>query len=375
MSGAGASRAPGLSREQKLDWLRLLRSENVGPVTFRALINRYGGAGEALAALPGLSSRGGLNRPIRLAPHEEAERELAAAEALGAELVAWGDEGYPPIFAHVEAAPPLLYILGRADLLRLPMIAIVGARNASAGGRRIAAEIAAGVGQRGHVVVSGLARGVDGAAHAASLRTGTVAVLAGGIGHIYPPEHADLARQIAEQGTLLTEMPPNWVPRAQDFPRRNRIIAGLALATVVVEAARRSGSLITARLAGEMGREILAVPGSPLDPRCEGTNMLIRQGATLARSAEDVLEAVSPLVGEVRAAPRVLEEDEPSAAPADPGDRERADVLEALSPTPTEVDEIIRQTGLAPAAVQMCLVELELAGRLERHAGQRVSLT
>ncbi len=348
MSPDGPARHPGLSPAQKRDWLRLIRSENVGPVTFRALINRFGGAAEALEALPALSARGGLSRPIRLASREDAEAELEAAEAMGAELVAWGDEGYPPIFAHLDAAPPLLYAKGRRELLAAPMIAIVGARNASAGGRRIAADMAREIGRAGYVVVSGLARGVDASAHHASLDTGTVAVLAGGIGRIYPPENLDLAHEIAQRGALLTEMPPHWVPRGQDFPRRNRIIAGLAVATVVVEAARRSGSLITARLAGEMGREILAVPGSPLDPRADGTNMLIRQGATLARSAEDVIEAVTPLDPRRPAGLARLDERAPQpVVPQDPGEDERGVVLEALSPMPVEIDEIIRQMRTA----------------------------
>lgn len=373
MNAGDAPRHPSLTAAQKRDWLRLIRSENVGPVTFRALINRYGGAAEALEALPELSARGGLSRPISLASREDAEAELAAAETLGAELLAWGDAGYPPIFAHLDGAPPLVYVAGRAELLEQPMIAMVGARNASAAGRRIAADIARGVGRGGMVVVSGLARGIDAAAHEASLPTGTVAVLAGGIGRIYPPENLGLAERIAAEGALLTEMPPDWVPRAQDFPKRNRIIAGLSLATVVVEAARRSGSLITARRATQMGREVLAVPGSPLDPRSEGTNMLIREGATLARSAEDVLEAVTPLIGE-RPERHLGEEPHDQVVPADPGDAERRAVLEALSPAPVEIDEIIRQTRLPAGIVHMCLVELELAGRLERHPGQRVSL-
>ncbi len=367
---------PVLTAAQKLDWLRLLRSENVGPITFRALINRYGGAADALAALPGLSARGGLSRPIRICSREEAEREIAAAERLGGALVAWGEPGYPPLLARVEDAPPLLYVSGSLAASALPAVAIVGSRNCSAVGRRMAATMAAELAREGFAVVSGLARGIDAAAHEASLATATIAVLAGGLGRLYPPEHAELAAAIRHNGLLITEMPPDRIAKAQDFPRRNRIISGISYGVVVVEAAARSGTLITARFALEQGREVFAVPGSPLDPRAEGTNRLIRNGATLVRDAADVLEVLRPMLGQ-RPPPAPLTEPEADgkAEPIDVGDSDRGRVIDALSPTPTELDDVVRQTGLRPAQVMLVLIELELAGRIERHAGNRVSLT
>lgn len=375
----GIVKEPALEPRRRLDdaqrraWLRLLRSENVGPVTFRALINRFGGAGAALDALPELSARGGLRRPIRVRTEREADDELRLAARLGARLIALGEPGYPPALGQIEAAPPLIYVSGSADILERPMIAVVGARNCSASGRRLVQGLAAELGAAGLVIVSGLARGIDGAAHEASLSTGTVAVLAGGHARLYPPEHEDLARRIAGDGALIGEMPPDWVPRGKDFPRRNRIIAGVARGVVVVEAAMRSGSLITARLAAEQGREVFAVPGSPLDPRAAGTNRLIRNGATLTRSAADVMEVLAPILG----APPDLPAAEPEARPlgaVDIDDDGRDRVVAALGPSPVEIDEAIRHTGLPPGMVMLALVELELAGRLERHPGQRVSL-
>lgn len=376
MTEEGRTAHPALSAAQKLDWLRLLRSENVGPITFRALINRFGGAAEALEALPRLSAKGGLSRSIRICPREEAEREIAAAGRLGAELLAWGDAGYPPLLARVEDAPPLVYAAGDIAVSELPAVAIVGSRNCSAVGRRMAATIAAQLAREGFAVVSGLARGIDAAAHEASLGTGTIAVLAGGLGRLYPPEHAGLADAIRETGLLLTEMPPDWIAKAKDFPRRNRIISGVAYGVIVVEAAARSGTLITARFALEQGREVFAVPGSPLDPRAEGTNRLIRNGATLVRDADDVLETLRPMLGRLPP-PTPLAEPEGAGetGPMDVDESGRRRVLDALSPTPTELDDIVRQTGLTPAQVMLVLIELELAGRIERHTGNRVSLS
>lgn len=370
--------APGrptpLTPAQKLDWLRLLRSENVGPITFRALINRYGGAADAIAALPELSARGGLARPIRICPRDAAEREIAAAERLGASLVAWGDTAYPPLLAMVEGAPPLLYASGVAAVAQPPAVAIVGSRNCSAIGRRLAATIAGELGRDGFVIVSGLARGIDAAAHQASLDTGTIAVLAGGHGHLYPPEHADLAAAIAGSGLLVTEMPPDRMARAKDFPRRNRIISGAAYGVVIVEAAARSGTLITARFALEQGREVFAVPGSPLDPRAEGTNRLIRSGATLTRAADDVIEVLRPIIGQPPPPAPFAEPDLVPGEPANLDESDRRRVLDALGPSPTQIDDIVRRTGLAPGQIMLVLIELELAGRIERHGGNRVSL-
>ena len=295
-----AKPAPRLSRGQRLAWLRLIRSENVGPATFRALVNEFGGAEAAIAGLPVLSRRGGRAHDIRLCTEAEAEAELARAESLGASLVALGEPGYPPALAHVEAPPPLLYIKGRADLAAIPIVAIVGARNGSAVGQKFTRQLASELGLEGFVIASGLARGIDTAAHRAALEHGTIAVLAGGIDVVYPPENEDLQQVIAERGLLISERSPGFSPRAQDFPRRNRLISGIALGVVVVEAAERSGSLITARLAGEQGREVFAVPGSPLDPRCAGTNNLLKQGAGLVTCSRDIVEALAPILAAQR---------------------------------------------------------------------------
>lgn len=270
-----------LSRRQRLAWLRLIRSENVGPATFRALVNQFGGALAAIEALPALSRRGGRAHDIRLCSEAEAEAELEAAERLGASLVAIGEPGYPPALAEVDAPPPLLFVKGRIELAGFPIVAMVGARNGSAVGQKFTRQLATDLGLEGFVVASGLARGIDTAAHVASLERGTIAVLAGGIDIVYPPENEDLQRAIGEKGLLLSERSPGFAPRGKDFPRRNRLISGISLGVVVVEAAERSGSLITARLAGEQGREVFAVPGSPLDPRSAGTNNLLKQGAGL----------------------------------------------------------------------------------------------
>lgn len=362
-----------LSDAQRRAWLKLIRTENVGPVSFRQLINRYGSATRALDALPGLVRAGGGRAP-RVPADAEIDGELARAAAAGARFVGLGEPDYPPHLRRIEGPPPLIAVRGGAGVLVRPMVAVVGSRNASAAGRKIAALIAAGVGEAGYVTVSGLARGIDAAAHEAALPFGTVAVLAGGLDRLYPPENIGLAERIVETGgALLSEMPFGWEPRGRDFPRRNRLISGLALGTVIVEAALKSGSLHTARFAADQGRIVLAVPGSPLDPRAEGTNMLIREGATLAASAEHVLEAVANQVDLMLAPPRVEEPDEDFSG-ADVAPDARRLVLEALSPTPTAIDDIIRACGLPPGAVLTILLELDLAGRLERHRQGRVSL-
>lgn len=360
---------------ERLDWLRLIRCENVGPVTFYQLLGRCGSAAAAAEALPELARRGGRERPIRPPSRADAERELAAIEALGGRFLCRDEPGYPPALAAIEDAPPVLALRGDARLLERPMIGVVGARNASANGRRFARALAAELGQAGFVVVSGLARGIDASAHDGALETGTVAVMAGGVDVVYPEENRPLYDSVTQRGLALSEMPMGTVPQGRHFPRRNRIISGLSLGIVVVEAAERSGSLITARLAGEQGREVFAVPGSPLDGRCKGTNGLIRDGAHLTESAADVLAVLSQAVqrtarGEVResaaSAPAPPDAIEPTAA--------RRIVLESLGPSPVAVDEILRQSHLSPAAVSMVLLELELAGRIERHPGHRVSL-
>lgn len=366
---------PDLSDRQRLNWLRLIRTENVGPVSFRTLINRFGSAEAALAHLPELALAGGAARPARIPSEADAAAEMEAAHRFGARFVAVGETDYPPMLRRMDAPPPLIAVKGDARLFQRPAVAIVGARNASASGARMAQMLASGLGRAGYTVVSGLARGIDAAAHEASIATGTVGVLAGGLDRPYPPENVRLADRIAAEGVLVSEMPFGWEPRARDFPRRNRLVAGLGLGLVVVEAAQRSGSLISARLANEMGRLVFAVPGSPLDPRAAGTNGLIKDGAMLVTEVRDVTDALAPLT-ESDAAPPMLsagEAEDLSAAPP-PAEDERALVLEALSPTPIQTDDLLRHTGIAPAQLAMVLLELDLAGRLERHAGGAVSL-
>lgn len=362
-----------LTDEQRLDWLRLIRSDNVGPRTFCALINHCGGASAAIAALPDLARRGGATRPARICSRQDAERELAAAASIGVTLIASCEPDYPQRLRMIDDAPPLLAVRGKLSALALPMVAIVGARNASAAGMRFAERIARDLGRAGFIIVSGLARGIDAAAHRASLAFGTIAVLAGGHDRIYPHDHVDLAGAILAEGASVSEMPMGWEPRARDFPRRNRLISGLSAGVVVVEAARRSGSLITSRFALEQGREVFAVPGSPLDPRAEGTNDLLKQGATLATEAADVITLLRPILGQ----PIELsaeEPDAPSTPGAEPGADMRSRVIGLLGPTPVSIDDLVRLSGSSPTAVRVVLLELELAGRLERHGGALVSL-
>lgn len=370
-----AAPARRLADRQRLNWLRLIRTPNVGPSSFRDLINRFGSAEAALEMLPGLMVSGGLGRAVRIPSPAEAEEEMEEVARAGARLVGIGEPDYPPILRQMENAPPLLAIKGEPAVFSLPPVAIVGARNASLAGTKMARTLAASLGAEGFAVVSGLARGIDTAAHQGSLATGAIAVFAGGLAKPYPPDNACLAEEIvARGGALVSEMPFGWEPRAQDFPRRNRIIAGLSLGLVVVEAALRSGSLISARLATEMGRLVFAVPGSPLDPRAAGCNDLLKEGAILVTEAEDVVAAIRPLSETPAPQPGGLGEppDFGSVPPAADADRER--VVEALGPTPVSVDELIRHTGLPPAQMFMILLELDLAGRLERHAGGAVSL-
>jgi DNA processing protein len=342
-----------LSDDQRLAWLRLWRSENVGPVTFRQLLRRFGSAEAALDALPELARRGGRDRPLAICSASAGERELAQLGRMGAHLITMADPAFPPLLAELDDAPPLLSALGRMELLAGQSVALVGARNASANGRLLAETMARQLGELGWVVVSGLARGIDSAAHRGALATGTIAVLAGGLDRPYPPESEVLYRAIAERGLAVAELELGRVPQARHFPRRNRIVSGLSLGTVVVEAAVQSGSLITARLAGEQGREVMAVPGSPLDPRCRGANQLIRQGATLVETAGDVAEALSGFAGQVRAPMQ------PLAAPSETLSNLSEDieittkssrnlVEERLGPSPVAVDELLRQCQMSP---------------------------
>jgi DNA processing protein len=362
-----------LADEERLDWLRLIRSDNVGPHTFHALVRRYGGVHAALEALPELARRGGAARVAHICSRAQAERELARMSSFGIALVAIGEPGYPALLQTIEDAPPLLAVRGNLDVLRQPAVAMVGARNASAAGMRFAERLARELAEAGLAVVSGLARGIDAAAHRATLASGTIAVLAGGHGEIYPPEHAELADAICTGGALVSEMPFSWQPRARDFPRRNRLISGTASGVVIIEAAKRSGSLITARLALEQGREVFAVPGSPVDPRAEGCNELIKQGANVVTQAEDVIGVLRPMLQRPPLRPATQPESVPAES-ADPDGDERARILSLLGPTPVLMDDLVRLSRSSPAAVRTAVLELELAGRIERHGGGLIAL-
>jgi DNA processing protein len=398
-----------LSRDEKLDWLQLARSGGVGPRTFFKLLERFRSARRALDELPRLAREAGAEDRWKRCRRDEAEDELAATLELGCALIACGEPAYPKRLAEIADPPPLLVVRGRADLLAQPAVALVGARNASANGRMLAHNLARELAAAGLLVVSGLARGIDAAAHEGALTAGspTLAVIASGVDVAYPSDHAELMEKIAETGAIVSERPLGAVPQARHFPRRNRLISGLSLGVVVVEAAPQSGSLITARLAAEQGREVMAVPGSPLDPRHRGTNQLLRDGATLVESAADVIAALGPLAlpeprpvarsprrGEAPRATSALSHTGGEAmrsAGRAAGDRsavppqlplepaaDGADLLgrvcERLGPEPLLVDELIRQCRASTAEVQRALLELELDGRLERHPGNRVSL-
>lgn len=370
----GRSSGIAMTDEMRLAWLRLYRSENVGPITFRQLINRFGGAEAALTALPELAARGG--RRIRIAERAAIEDEMARAARLGARFICLGEPDFPALLRMSDQCPPILAVMGDGAVLSSPTVGIVGARNASLSGIKLTKTFAAELGKAGYAVVSGLARGIDAAAHEAALSTGTIGVFAGGIDRPYPPENKPLMRRIVDDGgCLVSEMPFGWEPRAVDFPRRNKVVAGLSLGLLVVEAAMRSGSLISARLAGEMGRLVFAVPGSPLDPRAGGTNRLLKDGAIIATEPADVIDGLRPL--DTRMTPSSgddLDEpidDNPSDEPA-LGEREK--ILEALGPTPVSIDDIVDHTGASPGAVQLVLLELDLAGRLERHSDGTVSI-
>ena len=394
-----------LSDAELFDWLRLVRSENVGPRTFRALLDRYGGARAALEALPELARRAGARRPITLATQEQIERELATGRRLGVRFVAINEPDYPPLLREIDSAPPLLACRGRSEALQQPMAAIVGSRNASAAGLAFADRLARGLGRAGYVVVSGLARGIDLRAHVASLETGTIGVLAGGHARIYPPEAVPIAPRIAEHGALVSEMPLEWEPRGRDFPRRNRIVSGLALGVVIVEAARGSGSLITARFALDQNREVFAVPGSPLDPGAEGANDLLREGAKICARVDDVLSVLDPVRAQDPFA--IFREDAPDASEplwgelpllgVDPEMAPRArpaqaldeaggevfglsegdavaEVARLLGPSPISIDELAAVSGLPLRQVRASVMMLDIAGRIEHSGGDRVAL-
>lgn len=391
-----------LTDRQRLDRLRLIRSEGIGPRTFLALTSRFGSAAAALDALPELARQSG--RSIRICTVAEAEREFEAMRQLGGRFVALGEPDYPKPLQAIDSAPPLLSVLGEGVALLRPCVALVGSRNASAAGLKFTARLAQELGEAGFVVVSGLARGIDTAAHSASLETGTVAVLAGGLDEVYPPQNLGLFERLQGTGAAVSEMPLGWAPRGRDFPRRNRLVSGLSLGTVVIEAARKSGSLITARFANEQGRQVFAVPGSPLDPRAEGGNLLIREGATLCAEASHVIEALTPLLrpgalfplgasqmreegGQDKLEPLWDELDLPGIGPvleASPSgsdwpggeaeeEREggdlRASLLRLLGPAPVSLDDLVRASGRPARDVSRALVELELDGTVLRHPG------
>ncbi|MGL4729712.1 MAG: DNA-processing protein DprA [Bosea sp. (in: a-proteobacteria)] len=397
-----------LSDEQRLDWLRLIRTEGVGPRTFQSLINRFGSARAALDALPDVSRRAG--RPVAPCSMADAEREMLAARRIGVRFIALGEAEYPAALQAIDSAPPLLGVRGNLAVLRKSFVGIVGSRNASALGLKFTHQLARALGEADYAIASGLARGIDTAAHESSLETGTVAVLAGGPDYISPAQNEALFHRILDHGAAISEMPVGYEPRARDFPRRNRIVSGLSLGTVVVEAAKGSGSLITARFALEQGREVFAVPGSPLDPRAAGTNALIRDGATLCCEAAHVIEALQPQLdlgreafpagrGFVRDPGQTRQHEQlwdelPLVDVAEPpfaasGEQEwtsaeeepasfpqlRSRLLQLVGPTPVMIDDLIREIGDPPRHVQMALMELELDGLVLRHAGQRVSRT
>lgn len=365
-----------LSIEERLAWLRLIRSENVGPITFFQLLARFGSAQKSLDALPELARRGGRKKPIKICPPALAKQEMDEVLEFGGRMIAACEPDYPPALRAIADPPPVISIRGHAHLLTRDILAIVGARNSSAVAVRLTQKIAGDLSRQKIIIASGLARGIDTAAHQASLKDGTIAVVGGGLDYPYPRENKALQEQIYEQGCVIAEQPIGTVPQARHFPRRNRIISGMALGVLVVEAAPQSGSLITARMALEQGREVFAIPGSPMDPRARGTNNLIRSGAALTETADDILEALQGIRG------RPLKEPDqpllPFAEPVPPAEREleriRPDVISFLSPTPVEIDEIIRLTGQPASIILTILLELELAGRIERHFGNRVSI-
>ncbi len=408
-----------LGDDERFNWLRLLRSENIGPRTFAMLLSRYGSGGAALAALPSLIANGKAGRPIRIATVEEVEREIEAAYRAGARFIGISEPDYPALLRRIASAPPLIAVRGNVSSLHRSKVAIVGARNASAAGLAFTSRLARGIARAGHVIVSGLARGIDARAHQATIETGTIAVLAGGLGNIYPAEHENLLEQIVEQGAAVSEMPFGWEARGRDFPRRNRIVAGLCRAIVVVEAARRSGSLITAKFAADAGREMFAVPGSPLDPRAEGTNDLLRDGAAFCTKAEDVTSALAeqnlsreadagffdppgidgsyeplwdeldltemgkashpvaaplePEAAEAKIAGSVSEGLAPLAKPAPAAEDIEHRLIALLGPVPVQVDELARIANTPAREVRTALLALKLAGQVEWHGGDLVS--
>ncbi len=365
---------PNTIDSERLARLQLARTEHVGPITFKKLLSRYSSAAAALEALPDLAQRGGLKRALHVTSKQEALAEFQAHAENGCHLIIWGDESYPKSLAEIADPPIVLSCKGNLDFLSRPMVAIVGARNASLNGRRFAESLARNLGENGYVVVSGLARGIDGSAHQGALSSGTIGVVGGGVDVVYPPEHEVLFQQMANQALILSEHSLGTAPQSGFFPRRNRIISGLCHGVVVVEAAMRSGSLITARLANEQGREVFAVPGSPMDPRAQGCNHLIREGAQLIESAADVVHYLRERLSTYVAPERLWDQmQEPEVTPMDT-DRLRENILNLLSPSPISVDDLLRECQFSASSVQLILLELELAGRVSRLPGNQVAL-
>ena len=366
---------PSLSNDSIIDVLRLIRTQNVGPITFFQLMMRFGSAAEALAQLPHISVRGGRKEAIAPFSRTLAEQEIEAVNRLGARMIRYGEADYPQWLSYIPDAPPIITVLGRPGVWQqAPALAMVGSRNASANGCQWAQKLARECGTNGLVIISGLARGIDSFAHRGSLATGTVAVVAGGIDHIYPPENEGLYREIAAQGAIISDQPFGQVPFASSFPSRNRIIAGMAQATLVVEASPKSGSLITARMALDYNREVMAVPGSPIDPRAKGCNQLIKQGAIMVEDANDVIQHLSRL-GVSSASETSAETYVHTPISEQDIDQARGKILEKLGHTATGVDELVEQCNISAGVVQAVLLELELAGRLKRGIGNKVSLT
>lgn len=359
------------SDDTLLDWLQLSRSENIGPLTFHRLLQQYKTPRNALDALPELAGRGGLKRPLKISSRAEREEELFTARSFGADIITMEDSSYPPLLRHIDSAPPVMTVKGRLELLQAPLFAIVGARNASAMGKKMAYGLAQSLGQEKWIIASGLARGIDGAAHQGSLQQGTIAVLAGGIDHVYPTENQDLYDLIGEEGVLLAESAFGVQPQAMLFPRRNRIISGISRCVLVVEAALKSGSLITARYALEQGRDVFAIPGHPLDPRARGCNKLIKNGAILVETIEDIQGEISS------DSPPNLKENPcifPEAIKPSSLESSRSLIKENLSYVPISIDELIRECQLSTSDMWIVLLEMEIAGTIERFSGGRVSL-
>jgi len=363
-----------ITQSERTAWLRLFRTKNVGVITFQKLLARYGTATEALAALPDLAKRGGASKPLKPPAPNVIDKERKALHKLGGRIITLLDPEYPEPLKAIPDAPPVLSIIGNPDLLKQTSIAMVGARNASLNGKKFAQHLAQNLGQKDQIITSGLARGIDTAAHQGALQTGTIAVVAGGIDVIYPEENTDLYKDIAQNGLIIAESPLGSKPFRESFPRRNRIVSGLSKATIVVEATMRSGSLITARLAGEQGRDVFAVPGHPMDPRASGPNKLIRDGATLIRNADDVLENLLQTLPLGFAEPANTDTFHHFADDTEIPENAQQKILDHLSYTPTSIDELLRTCDVSIPAMQTILLELDLAGRIKRLPGNRVSL-